>query len=186
MLITVSGHHVEVSESFRQVVAKGMNDLGEKYHVKLLDVSVILSKPSHLFHTDLTSHIGRGVVMRASGESEDAYASFHNALETLKSRLRRHKKRLTDHHKHRDTHLEVHTLDQVVLNPEESEAHDENPAPIVIAEVKMEVPKLSVGDAVMRLDLSQESALMFRNAMNDRLNVLYKRSDGNIGWIDPK
>jgi ribosomal subunit interface protein len=186
MNITVSGHQVEVSESFREVVVKGIEEISEKYNVNPVDVSVVLSKPTHVFHTDLTSHIGRGVVMRASGEADDAYTSFANALETLMARLRRHKKRLNHHHKHRDSHLESHVMEQFVLKPEEADSHEDEALPAIIAEVKLEIQKLSVSDAVMRLDLSQENTLLFRNAMNDRLNVLYRRSDGNIGWIDPK
>jgi ribosomal subunit interface protein len=184
MKLTISGHQIDISDSFRAVVDTGLEELSNKFQIEPVDVSVVLSKRAHLFHTDLTSHIGRGVVMRASGEADDAYASFSKSLDALKVRLRRHKNRLTHHHKHRDSHMEIQAISQRLLDIESEQIDSDSP--VVIAEAKVDLQKLSVSDALMRLDLSQENTLIFRNKMNDRVNVIYKRSDGNIAWVDPE
>lgn len=187
MQITVTGRHLDISESFRDHCGTGIQELIERFQVNAIDTTITLSKHTQKFCSDIMSHIGRGVTMRAHGEGLDAYASFAQALATLAQQLRKHKRRLQDHHKHRDQHVSTEHVPYFVLNGESPEHADhQEAAPAIIAEVQKEVPQLSVGDAVMRMDLSSEHTMVFRNQQSGRLNVIYRRSDGNIGWVDPQ
>lgn len=129
-------------------------------------------------------HLGRGVKVRASEETDDAYLSFEQASETFEKRLRRHKGKLVDHYKKRDVKYEkAPALQYVIQSQGEQEVNTDNP--LIIAEVKTEIPSLTVSEAVMHLDLSDTQAMLFNNVAHDQLNVVYRRQDGNIGWIAP-
>jgi ribosomal subunit interface protein len=183
MQMIITGRHVDISEVFRSTVEEGLQELVTKYHINPIEAHVTLSKQRHLFLSDIDLHVARGINIRSRGEGADGYACFHNALETLTLRLRKYKKRLSDMHKHHTVHYEE--ARQYILESEEEE-NAKDLAPPVIAELQMEIPTLSVGDALMRMDLSQEAAFVFRNTNHGQINVLYRRSDGNIGWVDPK
>jgi len=183
MNTTISGRHVDISDAFRENIENHFSTFNDKYQIDPLETNVIVSKEAHLFRSDINSHLGRGVHIRCHGHGGDAYTSFSEALEKLSAQLRKHKKRLVAHHKHQDNHS-VQEFPYYVLNsntPEE--VVEENPA--IIAELKKDIPTLSVGDAVMRMDLGDEPVYAFRNSKNDKVNFIYKRKDGNIGWIDP-
>lgn len=126
----------------------------------------------------------------AQSEAEAAlpYVAFDQAAEHLAKRLRRHKRRLRDHHKQQS--LETQPADHYVLaaTKDDDEPAGEGAAgqPTVIAEMKAEIPTLTVSEAVMRLDLADSGALMFVNRAHGGLNMVYRRPDGNVGWIDPK
>jgi len=184
MQTSITGRHVEISDAFRTTVEEGLQELITRHRIDPIEAQVTLSKQRHLFIADVHAHIARGINIRSTGEGADAYGCFHDALEKLTLRLRRYKKRLMDYHKHHDVHYEE--VPQYVLTGTPEESNHEDLAPAVIAELTTEIPTLSVGDAVMRFDLSQEAAYVFRNASHGKINVLYRRTDGNIGWIDPK
>ncbi len=187
MQITVTGRNVDISEGFRNRVEQGLNELVEHYHLNPLDSIVTLSKQNNTFICDITSHIARGLSLRAHGENGEPYTSFTQALDVLSKRLRKYKRRLVDHHKHHDYHATPETVPYFILDKSHSEdVETEVLAPAIIAEMPKEIPKLSVGDAVMRMDLSSESTMVFRNHGSGRLNVIYRRTDGNIGWVDPQ
>lgn len=187
MKLIVSGRKVDISDAFRQVVEDNLKDFCEKHAIDPVDVTVVLSKPTFAFHIDLKVHLGHHLFLRSSAEASDAYACLVQAMDTIVQRLRRYKKRLTDHHKNRDHHIvEKHLVNHFVVDgtSEEEDKGEDNPA--VIADTKLEVHRMSVAEAVMRLDLAQENTLIFKNTLNDRLNVVYRRTDGNIGWADPQ
>jgi ribosomal subunit interface protein len=187
MELVVKGHKLDVSDSLRDRVAEAFQALFEKYFGDGLEANVVFSKHAHEFHTHLKAHVGKGIDLQAEGRGGDAYSAFDEALEHLAKRLRRYKRRLKDHHKNLEQRVNL-AAQQFVLAPlpdEEPETGSLNDAPLIVAESAAQVPNLSVSEAVMRMDLSDESALMFRNATHDRINLVYRRSDGNIGWIDP-
>lgn len=185
MSVSLTGRHIEISDSFKSVVEEGIQGVLSKHTIQPMNTQVVVSKHGHTFHSDIDAHVGRGVNIRASGEGEDAYSCFHNALDMLQNNLRRHKKRLVDFHRHHDVHREE--IPEIVINGQAEELHqDDHMAPAVIAEMKTELPTLCVGDAIMWFDLSGESAFVFRNAANNQINVVFRRKDGNIGWIDPE
>lgn len=185
MSITLTGRHLDISTAFKTTVEEGLEEVLTKHMITPMETNVVVSKHGHTFHSDIHAHVGRGINLRASGEGDDAYTCFHNALEVLRKNLRRHKKRLVDFHRHHDVHREE--VPELVINGAAEELpHDEQLAPAVIAEMKTDLPTLCVGDAIMWFDLSGEAAFVFRNAANHQINVVFRRKDGNIGWIDPQ
>ena len=190
MKFSITGRHVDIGDAFKQSVEQGLLDFMEKYHIAAVDSSVSLSKEGPSFQIGVNIHIGKGVDIRANALSSDAYVAFSNVLDVLATRVRRHKKRIIDRHKHHDVHekedMPHYILNGSIFHSQEEDTTGEELSPAIIAESRKDIPKLSVGDAVMRMDLSSESAFVFRNKINDRLNFVYRRSDGNIGWVDPR
>lgn len=175
----------------------------EKYFVDPTDASVTISKEGSSFRTDVTVHVGKGIMVQGHATSGDAYGSFDEALDHVGKRLRRYKRRLRDHHRRQGGKDERFTAAQYVLAPEVEEisetdaddADDANDAgdegtngdqPVIIAEMQTDIETLTVSDAVMRMDLANLPAMLFRNRANGALNMVYVRRDGNIGWIDPQ
>jgi hypothetical protein len=135
-------------------------------------------------------HIGRGIQIQAQGDADEPYPAFDTAAEHLAKRLRRYKSRLRDHHKRSGPTAETLLARQVILAADDSDRElaedDVAGSPAVVAEMTTEIASLTVSEAVMRMDLADQPALMFRNSSHDGLNMIYRRSDGNIGWIDPR
>lgn len=191
MKIVVTGKQIDVGESLRTHVETSMASIVEKYFVKAIEAHVGFSRVRHQFCAELSVHAGRGLMMQASNEAEDPYAAFDGAAERLDKRLRRHKRRLRNHHKAKhetiDTVAEEVATDYVLaIDDDSGAAATGEDQPLVIAEIKTSIPYLSVSEAVMRLDLADLPALLFRNSAHGNLNLLYRRRDGNLGWIDPE
>ncbi|MBN9413241.1 MAG: ribosome-associated translation inhibitor RaiA [Candidatus Paracaedimonas acanthamoebae] len=186
MKLTITGRHVEISTAFHTRVEENLNEFNETYHIDPVEAIITLAKENNLFTCHLTLHLGKNMTLRCHAEGIEAYQCFDNTLALLVNRLRRHKKRVADYHKQRDGHEQIaDTLPYFVLNGQGTEEIDnEEQSSIIIAEQKKEVPSLTVGDAVMHLDLSNENAMVFRNKNHGKINFIYRRSDGNIGWID--
>lgn len=187
MNLTVKGKNIDVGDALRTHVSEALDHGIGKYFGNPIEATVTFSKESHLFVTDLSVHIGRNIQMHAESSADQAYIAFDRAMEHLTKRLRRHKRRLRDHHR---AEIESFRASQYILAPdeEEADAHAANgsDAPAVIAEMQTEIPTLTVGEAVMRLDLSNLKAIMFLNRAHGGLNMVYRRNDGNIGWVDPR
>lgn len=189
MQLLISGYHVDTGVHFQNHVDDSFKDFNEKHNIQPLEASVKLSKEQHQFKTDISCHTERGVTMRTHGLSDDAMGSFDAALNNLTLRLRRHKKRIAAHHKSSGAPKGIEApyfvlgVDEPSDNENTSEPQDL--APPVIAELKADIPNLTVGEAIMRLDLSDQPAMMFYNHAHGGLNMVYRRSDGNIGWVDP-
>ncbi len=203
MQLSVIGRHVDTGDAFRQYAYDRLSGLLDKYFGEAIEASVTLSKDAFLFRAALSIHVGRGLLLQASGEAQDVHRAFDMAAERIEKRLRRYKRRLRDKGRLTASTADVVTAQQYILAPEEEaadeagEAETENDLdvdldgaldgdkPVVIAEMQTEVPKLTVGEAVMRMDLADQPALLFRNRAHGGINMVYRRSDGNIGWIDP-
>lgn len=169
----------------------------EKYFVDPTDASVTISKEGSSFRTDVAVHVGKGIMVQGHATSGDAYGSFDEALDHVGKRLRRYKRRLRDHHRRQGGKDERFPAAQYVLAPEveeisETDANDagdegtNGDQPVIIAEMQTDIETLTVSDAVMRMDLANLPAMLFRNRANGALNMVYVRRDGNIGWIDPQ
>lgn len=185
MDILINGRGLDVGEALRSHIDGEVADTVAKYFSKALDAAVTISREAHRFRADISVHPIRGVTLQGRASAEDAYAAFDSAMERIGKQLRRYKRRLSDHHKGRAGD-DVLVAQQFIMAPEAEE--EELPAegqPAIIAEVSAEIATLSVGEAVMRMDLADAPALMFRNCKHGGLNVVYRRTDGNIGWIDP-
>lgn len=186
MEISVKGHNVDVGDALRGHIADQLENGVVKYFERALDASVIVSRETgHGFHVEISVHPFRAMIVQASGSGTEAYGAFDAALERMVKQLRRYKRRLKDHHKSRSG-TEFVAAQQYVLQAErEDEEVPEDGQPAIIAEMGTEIATLTVSEAVMRMDLAHAPVHMFRNSANGNMNVVYRRNDGNIGWIDP-
>jgi ribosomal subunit interface protein len=200
MQLSVTGKQTEIGEALRRHIEGSLGSILDKYFKTAIEAHVIVSKEAHLSRAEISIHIGRGIVVNARAASSDAYLAFDAAAERLAKQLRRYKRRLRDHHaKGREPAAAGERAMDYVLAPidedgaepeeaggEEAEVGEANGAPAVIAEMSTELPSLTVGEAAMRMDLAEAPVLLFRNRSHGELNLVYRRSDGNIGWIDPE
>ena len=191
MQISVSGKGVEVGESLRKHVEAQIDEHVNKYIDRVTSVAVVVSREAHLFRVDITGNLGThsGLVVRSRGENSDVYSAFDESLEKTSKQLRRYKRKITNHHKQdeepRPTSKRVSGV-KYVLPPEAGEHDDDKHSGIVIAEAPTEIRTMTVSEAVMKMDLQDLPALMFFNSAHGRLNVVYRRTDGNISWVDPE
>jgi len=188
MQMLITGKKMEVGETLRTQTEGKVRDVCHKYDLSPLETTVTFSKEGSPFHNmircDLEMHLGRGVYMRAHEETDEPHVSLDQAMETFEKRLRRYKGKLLDYKQKREASAAKTPASQYIINPEgEQESQEDNP--LIIAEVKTDIPTLSVSEAVMHLDLSDAQAMLFTNVKHDQLNVVYRRRDGNIGWIAP-
>jgi ribosomal subunit interface protein len=189
MEITVSGKQVELSDALRSRVSRSLEGIAGKYFDYALDAQVTFARARSFFTCDINIHAGRGLRLRGEGEAADANSAFDDAAEHIAKRLRRYRRRVNEHardiaNRERPEAARQYVLRQAEGAPGEAAA-DIDAFATVIAEQPTEISRLSVGEAVMRMDLAEEQVLMFRNSTTGELNVVYRRSDGNIGWIDP-
>ena len=195
MQLSVTGKQTEIGEALRRHIEGSLGSILDKYFKTAIEAHVIVSKEAHLSRAEISIHIGRGIVVNARAAASEAYRAFDAAAERLAKQLRRYKRRLRDHHaKGREpAGASERAMDYVLAPIEEEEVEGEaaeagnvNGAPAVIAEMSTELPSLTVGEAAMRMDLAEAPVLLFRNRSHGELNLVYRRTDGNIGWIDPK
>ncbi len=187
MDISIKGKRLDVGDALRAHVEDQLGAAVFKYFSKAHDANVTISREAHFFRADISVHPLRGVLVQGRSSAGDAYAAFDLALEHIAKQLRRYKRRLNDKHKGRGAEENSIPAQQYTLAPETDDDAElpEEGQPAIIAELPTEIATLSVSEAVMRMDLADVPALMFRNRANGGLNVVYRRPDGNIGWIDP-
>ncbi len=183
MDISVQGKHVDVGDALRAHAKDNLDNTVAKYFTRALNASITFSKDGHSFRVDISVHAGRGLSMQGSATNDDAYAAFDQSLERIAKQLRRYKRRLNDHHK--GTQEEPLMAQHFVIAPEQEEEVPEDAQPVIIAEIPHEVSSLTVSQAVMRMDLADAPLIIFCNRAHGGINVVYRRPDGNIGWIDP-
>ncbi|MBI0535327.1 ribosome-associated translation inhibitor RaiA [Roseomonas sp. KE2513] len=201
MQITVAGKGVETGEALKTHVTDGLEAVTRKYFDHALDAHVTFRKDRAFFACDINLRAGRGLNMRAEGEGVDAHRAFADAAAHIGKRLRRYRRRVNEHARsmaeERDPLTELARAVVLREEPEEEGAEaastegeavtaDGYANGAVVAEAPTEISRLTVPEAVMRLDLSQETVLMFRNRGTGVLNVVYRRADGHVGWIDPQ
>jgi ribosomal subunit interface protein len=189
MHITVTGKQIDVGDALRSHTQAALEDIADKYFGNALEAHVVFSREARLIQCHLQVHVGRGILVRSEADASEAYAAFDLAAERIGKRLRRYKRRLRDHHAQQKEREREETPGRTyVLQPNEEDTApepDDKQQPMVIAEMETPILQLSVSEAVMRLDLADLPALMFRNGADGTFNVIYRRRDGNIGWIDP-
>ena len=186
MEIEIKGKKIDVGNALTGHMRENLVTGVTKYFANPVDGSVLLAKDAHEFRCDILVHVGKDIEVQGRANAEDPYAAFDSALDRITKQLRRYKRRLRDHHKDKDP--ESHLLaNQYVIAAEDEERHEEpqDGQPAIVAEIATKIETLTVGEAVMRMDLADIPTLMFHNSAHGRLNVVYRRNDGNIGWIDP-
>ena len=185
MHVLVSGKQIDVGDALRTHVTERLTDGIAKYFADSIDAHVVFGREGHGFRVDCAVHVGHGIDARSQGEAADIYACFDQAADRLEKRLRRYKRRLRNHHERERPVAALQAQDYVLTE----EATDEEEVgaefnPVIVAENKRDVHTRTVGEAVMELDLSDLPVVLFRNAGNGHLNVVYRRTDGHVGWMD--
>lgn len=183
MKTTISGKHIEIGESLRAHIESRIKEVISHYVPGLLEAHVVISKNSFQFLGEISLHVSHNFVVRAHADDADAYKCIDSTFTKLGSRLKRYKSRLKDRKRHPEP-IETAWSAQKYTIDKETETHGEE-NPLIIAEMPREINTLSVSEAVMRMDLCEASILMFRNPKDGQFNVVYRREDGNIGWIAP-
>jgi ribosomal subunit interface protein len=185
MDISIKGKNLNVGAALRGHVEDHLSNTVSKYFMRALDANVVFTREGRLSRANISVHPGpRGMVVQGGSESNDPYAAFDGALERISKQLRRYKRRLADHHKGHFPDI-LPALQYVTQPAPEAEEVDTEGQPAIVAEMPVEIATLSVSEAVMRMDLADMPVNMFRSSASGRLNVVYHRADGNIGWIDP-
>ncbi len=187
MQLSVSGKQLDVGDALRTHVEESLTSVFGKYFGNPIEANVVFSRDAHLYRAQINVHVGRGIAMMSQSDADAPYAAFDLAADHLAKRLRRYKRRLRDHHRS-EPPSEAATHYVVAGDAEDGgpAAESDNAAPVIIAEIATQIPTLSVGEAVMRLDLANGVAMMFRNRAHGELNMVYRRADGTIGWVDPR
>ena len=191
MDIQVSGKNMELGHALQAHVNGKLAEGVRKYFDRGAEVAVTFEKNRHLIECDLTAHLATGVFLAAHGEAGDAYGAFEESLEKLEKRIRRYKRRLKDHYVNGKEAAPGDNAAIYLLEPLKGEDEDEATAatadlnPVIVAEGRTPLVEMTVGAAVMQLDLGEQPAVVFKNAAHGRINVVYRRRDGHIGWVDP-
>ncbi len=196
MDVQVSGKNIELGAALQSHVTGRLTDGVTKYFGRGAAAVVTFSRERHLVECEMTAHLDSGVFLAAHGDGGDAYGAFDSALEKLEKRVRRYKRRLKNHHANGKPPLPAESAAYSILAPltpeqdsaiadDGSEDFEGDPTPVVVAEQLTSLREMTVGAAVMQLDLAESPAIVFKNAAHGRVNVVYRRRDGHIGWVDP-
>ena len=188
MDIQVSGKNIDLGDALQAHVTDRLSEGVKKYFDRGAEATVTFAREKREVECDVTTHLASGVFLAAHGRAGDAYGAFEESLEKLEKRIRRYKRRLKDHHANGKSPMPAQNASYYLLEPlkdDEEDAHEGDPSPIIDAESQTTVREMTVGAAVMQLDLAEQPAVVFKNAAHGRINVVYRRRDGNIGWVDP-
>lgn len=185
MELTVKGKHLDVGDSLREHVRSNLTTAAAKYFRDPIEATVVFTKEkNHRYKADISIHVGHGIVLEAHNEADDPYPAFDGASKNVVKRLSKYKDRLKDHHKRQGVSETTAAAYTTFASSNENEAEG-GKEPAVIAEMDTQIPTLAVADAVLRLELGAAPALLFKNPGHGGYNMVYRRKDGNIGWIDP-
>ncbi|MEP5731656.1 MAG: ribosome-associated translation inhibitor RaiA [Sulfitobacter sp.] len=187
MRYQISGKQIDIGDALQTHVKEELGGSVAKYAERPTDAQVVFSKSGHEFVCEATVHLSTGLTASAKAHNTDIYGAFDGCNEKMEKQLRRYKRRLKDHHKDRVEPVEMLGASSYILASEgDSETQEpETLQPMIIAEMQTKIATLSVGEAVMQMELTGSPVMVFRNESKDGLNVVYRREDGNIGWIDP-
>lgn len=189
MKLQITGRNLDVGDALRTHITEHLEQITGKYFAAPIDGRVTIEKQASEYRAECLVHVGTGIDLEARGRAGDAYGSVDSALGKLEKRLRRYKRRLRDHHANRREPVErIAIAERVIDAGTEADIEDNEPEglnPVIIAEAEANLQVMTVGEAVMQLDISDTPFLIFRHGGEGRVNVVYRRDDGNIGWIDP-
>lgn len=186
MDIRVAGHQVDTGEALRSHVSDRLSAIADRYFSRAVAANVTFGRgPYEDFTCDIVAPVNQGVVLKSSNRANDAHIAFDGAADKIEKQLKRYMSRLRERRGEGDgspaPQNAAYTIFAAPLNEEEPIP----PAPAIVAETKVDIPEASVSDAVMMLDLRNTNALMFRNPKSGEFNMVYRRDDGTIGWVEP-
>lgn len=185
MDIRVSGHQIETGSALQEHATDRLNGIVEKYFGQAISSSVTFGKaPAHAFSCDIVTHVMQGLFLKGHAVAHDAHVALDQAAEKIDKQLRRYKRRLKDRHEQTAYAQQLEDAAYTIFS-EEPEVEEVSDAPPIIAETRIDIPESNVSDAVMLMDLRNTNALFFKNAGTGRHNMVYRRPDGSIGWVEP-
>ena len=190
MTLRISGKSINVGDALRSRVSERTDEVLRKYFDGNYSGHITLSKDGFGFRTDCSLHLDSGITLEADSNATDAYASADQALVMIEKRLRRYKSRLKDRSA-RKTYAanaalaDIDAPSYVIEAPAESDEEVTTYSPVIIAEATTSLKQLSVSEAVMELDLTGAACIVFQHGSSGRVNIIYRRTDGNVGWVDP-
>jgi len=183
--VRVSGHQVDTGEALQEHAVSRMEEISEKYFSRAIAANVTFGRgPNNDFTCDIVAPVAQGVVLKASHKAPEATMAFNGAADRIEKQLRRYVKRLREHKVNGEPYVENAGYTVFAGALADDDEAPENPA--IIAETRADIPDASVSDAVMLMDLRNTNALMFRNSASGAFNMIYRREDGNIGWVEPQ
>lgn len=184
MDVRVAGHQVNAGESLRDHAAQRMAEITQKYFSRSVGANVTFGRgPNNDYTCDIVAPVMQGVVLKASYSASQAQMAFNGAADRIEKQLRRYTNRLKEHKADNEAAAYIENAAYTVFRQEGGE---EAAFPAIVAETRVDIPEASVSDAVMLMDLRNTTALMFKNSATGAFNMIYRREDGNIGWVEPR
>ncbi|PTW43801.1 MULTISPECIES: ribosome hibernation-promoting factor, HPF/YfiA family [Rhodovulum] len=185
MLYQISGKQIDIGEALQTHVKDELSAAVSKYADRPTDANVVFSRNAHQYVCEATVHLSTGLTAQASAHATEIYAAFDSCCDKMEKQLRRHKRRLKDHHRDRSEPVELSGGSAYILAATDENDESDDLQPMIIAEMETQIPSISVGEAVMQMELKGAALLVFRNEKTGNINVVYAREDGNVGWIEP-
>ena len=188
MRYQISGRQMDIGEALQTHVKAELGEVVEKYAQRPTEAIIVFSRVAHEFVCETVIHLSTGLNAQAKGHANEIYAAFESCREKMDKQLRRYKRRLRSHHRDRTAPVEFGDSSAYILAGSEEPEDDDSATlqPVIIAEMESKIPFVTVGEAVMQLELTGHKFLVFRNEGHGGVNVVYRRDDGNVGWIDPR
>ncbi|CUH60601.1 ribosome hibernation-promoting factor, HPF/YfiA family [Thalassobacter stenotrophicus] len=188
MRYQISGKQIDIGSALQTHVEQELGGIVQKYAERPTDALVVFSRNAHEYVCESTVHLSTGLTAQAKAHATEIYAAFDSCGEKMEKQLRRYKRRLKDHHRERAQPVELSGAASYILASQEANDEDEPETltPLIVAEMETKIPSLSVGEAVMQMELAGAPVLVFHNEKHGSINVVYRREDGNVGWVDPK
>ncbi|MEQ9316554.1 MAG: ribosome-associated translation inhibitor RaiA, partial [Henriciella sp.] len=189
MQIQIAGRKMDLGDALRNRIETGLEAAVTKYFDRDFDGHVTVSPNGHETEIDCNIHLPSGIILQSTGKASDPYAALDEALDKIEKRVRRYKRRLKDHHKNGRDPFPSEPASAFVLkgaaDDDVDDTGEDGEAPVIVAESASQIRTMTVSEAVLQLELADSPSLMFRNAKHAGLNMVYRRPDGNIGWVDP-
>lgn len=187
MDVKVNGKQIDIGQALQSYVKDKLASGVFKYFDRPVDATVTFSKDGHEYRADCSVHLSTGIFLQSHDKATDVYACFDGAVSRLEKRLRRYKRRLKDHHSdHKEPAPASPAPYYVIASGADEDDEPGDLSPLIIAEETAMVRRFTVGEAVMQMDLTETPVVVFKDSKSGRVNIVYRRADGNIGWIDPQ
>ncbi len=188
MQYQISGKQLDIGAALQTHVEQELGGIVDKYAERPTNASVVFSRNAHEYVCETIVHLSTGLTAQAKAHATEIYAAFEGCLDKMEKQLRRYKRRLKDHHRDRAQPVELLEGSSYILagSDDHGDSEPDSLQPIIVAEMETRIASLSVGEAVMQMELNGDSLLVFRNEKSGSVNVVHRRDDGNIGWIDPR
>ena len=186
MDVRVAGHQVDTGDSLRAHAERRVAEITEKYFSRAIGANVTFGRgPNNDFTCDIVAPVVNGVVLKASYSGREAEIAFNGAADRIEKQLRRYTNRLKEHKVDESAQAFVENAAYTIFTPAPESESEDSDAPTIVAETRIDIPEASVSDALMWMDRRNTTALLFKNSGTGEFNMIYRREDGNIGWVEP-